>query len=82
MSPQVIASSIDAAVIQDKPIPQRHATVYHPVVSSMLLANNMRDCVEVKDMYNQCMTTGKEDPSFMCRTAERYHDMCLKGHRL
>ena len=77
-TPQVFATSVESNA---RSVPRRHESSYSPVVSSMLKANTMRNCVEVKDMYAECLAEGN-DRSYMCRTAEKYHDMCVQGHRL
>ena len=61
--------------------PRHLETAYHPVVSSMVRSNTMQDYHQVKDMYAQCTSLGQFQESFLCRTAERYYDMCLQDQR-
>ena len=49
---------------------------YTPVVASMLQANTLRDCRQVEDMYTHCAQHSSS--SYMCKTATRYYDLCVK----
>mmetsp|Transcript_8661 Transcript_8661/g.16651 ORF Transcript_8661/g.16651 Transcript_8661/m.16651 type:complete len:96 (-) Transcript_8661:208-495(-) len=67
-------------VINSRPHTRRSMTVYHPVVSSMLFSNTLRDCSQVKDMLRHCMDNDGEN-SFMCQTATRYASFCDPRHK-
>jgi hypothetical protein len=63
-------------------------TVYPPLVSSMVRSNTMRDCNQIQLMFLQCQvdSSSRDDSSditepFVCRTAKKYHEMCLSGER-
>jgi hypothetical protein len=64
--------------------------VYSPLVNSMVRSNTMRDCHQVHSMFLQCQmdSTSRADhmdnssEPFVCRTAKKYHAMCLSGERL
>jgi hypothetical protein len=76
----MISSTIDSSK------PRRHETVYHPVISSMVQQPNiMKNCTQVLDMHSRCealrrSTQYESEETFVCRTAQRYHDLCLQGH--
>lgn len=65
--------------------------VYSPLVNSMVRSNTMRDCHQVQSMFLQCqmdstsrgdhMDNNSNEP-FVCRTAKKYHAMCLSGERV
>ena len=76
---------------------RRSQTVYSPLVSSMVQSNTLRDCHQIQSMLTQCQldsaayssrtTTNRNGDSsssepFVCRTAKKYHAMCLSGERL
>jgi hypothetical protein len=73
---------------------RRSQTVYSPLVSSMVQSNTLRDCHQIQSMLTQCQldsaayssTTNHNGDSssepFVCRTAKKYHAMCLSGERL
>ena len=73
---------------------RRSQTVYSPLVSSMVQSNTLRDCHQIQSMLTQCQldsaayssTTNRNSDSisepFVCRTAKKYHAMCLSGERL
>lgn len=76
---------------------QRSKTIYSPLVSSMIQSNSLRDCQQIHSMMMQCQmdstsynnsnrgnsnTTGSSSEPFVCRTAKKYHAMCLSGERL
>lgn len=65
--------------------PQRQQTLYHPVVSMMVSGGTMRDCYQVKELYNQCTSFydhAADGEPFVCRTAKQYHAQCLNGEKL
>lgn len=72
-----------AAAVATSPrvLPARSKTVYHPVVSSMIFSNTLRDCSQVDDMIRHCMNhaNGGEN-SFVCETAKRYQALCNSRH--
>jgi hypothetical protein len=51
---------------------------YHPVVSSMVYSNTLRDCTQVHDMLRYCMDHDGEG-GFMCDTAQRYQAFCTNS---
>ena len=65
--------------------------VYPPLVSSMVRSNTMRDCHQIQAMFLQCQMDSisrnenggdtKNEP-FVCRTAKKYHEMCLSREQL
>jgi hypothetical protein len=74
---------------------RRSQTVYSPLVSSMVQSNTLRDCHQIQSMLTQCQmdsaaysssTANRNNDSisepFVCRTAKKYHAMCLSGERL
>ena len=74
---------------------RRSQTVYSPLVSSMVQSNTLRDCHQIQSMLTQCQmdsaaysgaknrTNGNDNSNepFVCRTAKKYHAMCLSGER-
>jgi hypothetical protein len=69
------------------PLARRAKTVYHPIVSLMVESNTMRDCSQIQSMVSECHQLSNsasnndlQEP-FVCRTAKRYHAMCLSGER-
>jgi hypothetical protein len=74
-----IAESLDLPLRRQQDSPRtsrRPPTVYHPLVSSMVSSNTMKDCHQVKDMHFQCIVSSAADESYVCRTAKRYHAAC------
>jgi hypothetical protein len=66
---------------------RRSQTIYSPLVSSMVQSNTLRDCHQIHSMFLQCQrdsATNKNAGSepFVCRTAKKYHAMCLSGELL
>ena len=57
----------------------RSPTIYHPVVSLMVHSNTMRDCYQIQSILSQCQVNSKmnNDEPFVCRTARKYHAVCL-----
>jgi hypothetical protein len=77
----MISSTIDSSK------PRRHETVYHPVISSMVQPNTMKNCTQVQEMHSRCealrrSTKYESEETFVCRTAQRYHDLCSQGYEL
>ena len=57
------------------PIHSRRTTNHSAVVQAMITSNNLRNCQEVQEMVSQC-TNNKDNESFVCKTALRYHGGC------
>jgi hypothetical protein len=54
---------------------RRTATITNnPVVAAMLSSNTLRDCHQVRDMYDQCMLA--DSSSTICSTAKNYYLRC------
>mmetsp|Transcript_20188 Transcript_20188/g.19434 ORF Transcript_20188/g.19434 Transcript_20188/m.19434 type:complete len:87 (-) Transcript_20188:354-614(-) len=51
--------------------------ISNPVVLAMLNSNNLGDCVQVKDLYMQCVESGSS--SALCDTASQYFVNCSRG---
>jgi hypothetical protein len=67
------------------PLARRAKTVYHPIVSLMVESNTMRDCSQIQSMVSECHqlsnSNHEQQEPFVCRTAKKYHAMCLSGER-
>lgn len=88
-APELIRRSISSnGNSEESPGQMRRAkTVYPPVVSLMVESNTMRNCHQIQSMVSECqqqMTNsngGNTGEPFVCRTAKKYHAMCLSGER-
>jgi hypothetical protein len=94
-SDSVGAASEDESTSAGSVPMRRSQTIYSPIVSSMIQSNSLRDCQQIQSMMLQCQmdsttynntsrgstNTGSGEP-FVCRTAKKYHAMCLSGERL
>mmetsp|Transcript_19705 Transcript_19705/g.29012 ORF Transcript_19705/g.29012 Transcript_19705/m.29012 type:complete len:80 (+) Transcript_19705:196-435(+) len=54
---------------------------YNHVVAAMLSSNNMRDCVQVRDMYVQCIRSDGLKRSMICDAASRYFMNCANSNK-
>ena len=50
------------------------------IVMAMLTGNTMRNCDEVRKMYQECERTGADDQ--LCQVARQYYELCLQGEEL
>lgn len=57
---------------EDSPV-KRHSS-HNPTVAAMLRSNMMRDCGQVREMYNHCIDSKAE--STICNTAKHYFASC------
>eukprot|EP00527_Entomoneis_sp_CCMP2396_P005213 CAMPEP_0198153258 /NCGR_PEP_ID=MMETSP1443-20131203/63314_1 /TAXON_ID=186043 /ORGANISM="Entomoneis sp., Strain CCMP2396" /LENGTH=93 /DNA_ID=CAMNT_0043819525 /DNA_START=135 /DNA_END=416 /DNA_ORIENTATION=- len=55
---------------------RREPTMYHPVISSIVRPNTLKNCVEVREMMAVCAMNAQHDDVFMCQTAKRYNEYC------
>eukprot|EP00522_Entomoneis_paludosa_P005853 CAMPEP_0172458098 /NCGR_PEP_ID=MMETSP1065-20121228/25768_1 /TAXON_ID=265537 /ORGANISM="Amphiprora paludosa, Strain CCMP125" /LENGTH=128 /DNA_ID=CAMNT_0013212181 /DNA_START=121 /DNA_END=507 /DNA_ORIENTATION=+ len=52
------------------------STVYHPVISSMIRPNTLRNCHDVQDMMAVCAASTESHGVFVCDTAKKYQAYC------
>ena len=57
------------------PIHSRRINNNSAVVQAMITSNNLRNCTEIEQMVSTCINN-KDNESFMCKTALRYHGGC------
>jgi hypothetical protein len=57
------------------PIHSRRTINNSAVVQAMITSNNLRNCTEIEEMVSTCINN-KDNESFMCKTAMRYHGGC------
>ena len=58
-------------------IPHQHrrsSRVLNPVISAMHNSNNLRDCLQVQELYYECQQSNSS--SFICDTAAKYFVNC------
>jgi hypothetical protein len=79
--------NIADAVASPPLVVRRAKTAYHPIVSLMVESNTMRNCSQIQSMVSECHQMSNSSAAavdaepFVCRTAKKYHAMCLTGER-
>lgn len=52
---------------------------YNPVIMATVSGNDMKNCRDVRDAFQHCLTTHSKDT--ICKTAASYFSICMSSHQ-